>query len=70
MHDGKTIETLLSMVNLQSALWRPTVVAGVYPVSDPGLLLSAKAAADLGVQPGDTITLRHPRRTGSCHMTG
>jgi putative ABC transport system permease protein len=64
MHNGTTIDTLLEMVNMESTLWRPSVVAGDYPGEQPGVLISENAARDLGVQPGDTITLRHPQRTG------
>ena len=59
-----TIETLLELVNMESTLWRPSISSGAYPGEQPGLLLSERAAHDLGVRPGDTITLRHPRRTG------
>lgn len=61
---GTTIDTLLELVNMESALWRPSLSSGAYPGESPGLLLSEGAARDLGVRPGDTITLRHPRRTG------
>ncbi len=64
MHDGTSIETLLDLVNMSSALWRPSVVEGEYPDDRPGVLLSTSAARDLGVRPGDTLTLRHPQRTG------
>jgi len=64
MHNGATIETLLEMVNMDSHLWRPTVTSGAYPGTQLGVLISENAARDLGVRPGDTITLRHPQRTG------
>lgn len=64
IHAGTTIETLLELVNMERTLWRPSISSGAYPGEQPGLLLSERAARDLGVQPGDTVTLRHPRRTG------
>ncbi len=64
MHEGKTVETLLDMVNMDSTLWRPSLQRGAYPGEQPGVLISEIAARELGVQPGDTITLRHPQRTG------
>lgn len=43
-------------------MWHPTVSAGR---ADPGgILLAEKAADDLGVETGDSVLLRHPRRTG------
>ncbi|MCL4250594.1 MAG: FtsX-like permease family protein [Anaerolineae bacterium] len=64
IHDDTTVETLLDMVDMTSTLWRPSLASGSYPGERPGVLISAIAARDLGVQPGDTITLRHPQRTG------
>jgi putative ABC transport system permease protein len=44
-------------------MWRPSISEGsVTP--EPGLLLAAEAANDLGVDVGDTVVLRHPQRTG------
>ena len=52
----------LQLVDYGSRMWRPTVSDG-RPDHD-GILLAEKAADDLGVRPGDTVVLRHPRRTG------
>ncbi|MBZ0277570.1 MAG: FtsX-like permease family protein, partial [Anaerolineae bacterium] len=64
IHNGVTIETLLDMVDMSSAIWKPSLASGAYPGERPGVVIAANAARDLGVQPGDTITLRHPQRTG------
>lgn len=61
---GEEIEALLSLVDLQSPRWHPEAVRGTLDSDGPGLVISEKAAADLGVEPGDTVTLRHPRREG------
>lgn len=50
------IELLLELVDLDRAGWTPTIVAGE---SDGGLVLARKAADDLGVDPGDTVRIRH-----------
>jgi putative ABC transport system permease protein len=42
------------------AAWAPALSAGRLT---GGLVLSGKAAADLGVRPGDLVTFRHPRAT-------
>lgn len=63
-HGGVTIQIALDLVNLNSQIWRPSLASGRYPEQEPGLLIAANAARDLGVEPGDTITLRHPQRTG------
>jgi putative ABC transport system permease protein len=63
-HDGHEVETVIDLVDLAHAMWRPTAVRGRLPVGGPGLVISEKAAADLGVGPGDRITLHHPVRDG------
>jgi putative ABC transport system permease protein len=58
---GESIALIVELTDLEEGMWAPTVAGG--NVADgPGLLLAEKAAADLGVRPGDTVTLRHPRR--------
>jgi len=55
---------LLTMTDLDGGIWQPTLRDRVEPGGQPGIVIAEKAAADLGVGPGDTITLRHPRVTG------
>lgn len=64
---GVKVDTILDVVDFRSALWRPSVTAGNAPVGRPGLVISEKAAADLGVRPGDRVTLRHPVRDGASY---
>jgi putative ABC transport system permease protein len=59
------IDVALYTLDLQSDLWTPTPVDGDLDSDEPGLVLSEKAAADLGVGVGDTVTLRHPLRQGT-----
>ncbi len=58
------IETLLDFVNFDSKVWKPSVIQGTSPVGKPGILIAEKAARDLGIAPGQKITLRHPQRDG------
>jgi putative ABC transport system permease protein len=55
---------MIDALDLDNELWTPTVIAGSRHSTALGVLLSEKAADDLGIEPGDTITLEHPRRTG------
>ena len=57
------IDVFVDLVDLDAGMWRPSISAGSVP-EEPGLLLTEKAAADLEVVVGDTVTLRHPRRDG------
>jgi putative ABC transport system permease protein len=58
------IDVLISTVDFESDVWRPTAVEGELAVDHPGVVLSRKAADDLGLEIGDTVVLRHPRRQG------
>ncbi len=58
------IDVLISVLDLQSPAWRPTAVEGSLSADGPGVVISRKAAEDLGVGAGDTVRLRHPRREG------
>src|SRR5690606_3660554 len=62
--DGEDIDLLLEAVDLGSDLWVPTAAEGSLPVGRAGIVIARKAADDLGVGPGDTVTLEHPGRRG------
>ena len=63
-HNGVKLETIIDAIDLDSALWKPTITAGSRHSDGPGIILSEKAARDLGVKPGDSITLIFPLREG------
>ncbi len=54
---------ILELIDLEDGLWHPTLIDGALS-PEPGLILAAEAATDLGVAVGDTVVLRHPQRTG------
>ena len=58
----------LNVVRLDSALWSPTITESVPDASGPGLVIAEKAAEDLGVKPGDVVTLRHPAIGGQAGL--
>ena len=62
--DGEEVEVFLLFTDFDSTLWRPTIVDGELDPLRSGLVIADKAAKDLGVSPGDTVTLRYPRVTG------
>lgn len=59
------IDVLLEAIDLDNALWVPTFEEGGLGADRSGLVLSLKAAADLGVTVGDAVTLEHPARQGA-----
>ena len=59
---------LLELVSPRARLWRPSIVHGSLPPGARGIVLSQRAADDLGVGVGDVVTLRHPVRTGAATL--
>lgn len=54
------LDITLQLLDLESGMWQPTLKDGQYQPEVPGVLLANKAAEDLGLAPGDTVTIRHP----------
>lgn len=61
-HDD--LEVVIEAIDLDSDVWVPTFVKGSLGEDRTGLVLAQKAADDLGVTVGDTVTLEHPARQG------
>lgn len=59
----ESFPVILELIDLERGLWHPSLSEGDI-TSEPGLVLAAEGAADLGVSVGDTVVLRHPARTG------
>ena len=60
----ESFDVSLTLFEAGSGLWRPEVTEGALRPGSAGILISEKAAADLGVGVGETVVLRHPRRAG------
>jgi putative ABC transport system permease protein len=52
------------VIDLGGSGWVPSLVAGDLVTDVPGLVVSQKAADDLGVSAGDSVRFRHPVREG------
>jgi putative ABC transport system permease protein len=61
---GENFDISLETVPGPRALWVPTVSAGRPPDSPDEILLAESASEDLGVSPGDTVRVEHPRALG------
>ena len=66
---GESLTVLVQYVDLAGGAWRPTAVEGDLSTVDPGIVLARKAAEDLGVGAGDSVTLTLPVRTGPASFT-
>jgi putative ABC transport system permease protein len=66
LRTGKTsFDVYVTLAPYQDgALWAPPLVAGTLRSNVPSIVLTRKAAHDLRVSVGGTVTLRHPRRQG------
>lgn len=62
------IDVFVELADLTTGMWRPPLSAGAWN-GERGLLLAEKAAADLGVTVGDSVSLRHPFREGLASYT-
>jgi putative ABC transport system permease protein len=61
---GEGFDVLLEAIDLDGDVWAPTVDDRTLPVDAGGIVLARKAADDLGVSPGEVVTLEHPVRQG------
>jgi putative ABC transport system permease protein len=61
---GRTIGISISMVDLSNPLAAPRAVVA-RRIQPGGIVISAKAAADLGVREGGQVVLRHPESSGA-----
>lgn len=62
---GRAVDVALMFLDAHDTTWRPTILgSGTFDPGADGIVLARKAARDLGVRVGDTVTLRHPRRVG------
>ena len=70
--DDTSFDVFLNFIPFDSRLWQPTLTEGTLQSTSPGILISEKAAKDLGVKAGDTVTVRHPAvgRAGSVLAPG
>lgn len=63
--DGRTLDVGLDLLPDHGAVWLPTPTQGRLPRRADEIMLSEKAAHDLGVHVGEVVVLYHPQRSGS-----
>jgi putative ABC transport system permease protein len=63
--EDTSVDVQLELLNLDGAIWRPSLIEGDYNRETPGIYVSELAARDLGLDPGSAVTLSHPRFTPS-----
>jgi putative ABC transport system permease protein len=56
------IDLQLDVMDLRDGAWSPRLAAGRLPSGPSEVMLSERAAENLGLAPGDRFTLRHPVR--------
>lgn len=64
--EGEGFDGSLTLLSFSSRIWSPTISQGeAPPAGQAGIVISEKAASDLGVSVGDRITVRLPKLRGS-----
>ncbi|NLT57168.1 MAG: ABC transporter permease [Actinomycetales bacterium] len=66
---AEPLDLAVEVLDLDTALWAPTIEDAVAPGPPRGIVLARKAATDLGVGPGDEIRLEHPSWRGDGAVT-
>jgi putative ABC transport system permease protein len=61
LRGSQEISVRLEVMDLANEVWTPTITRGALDLETPGIYISEVAAADLGVSPGDRLTVVHPR---------
>jgi putative ABC transport system permease protein len=65
-----SVPAIVELIDSRAALWRPTIQAGSeLAPGTPGILISAKAASDLGTGPGKAISFVYFRPAGDSSFT-
>ena len=59
------VDVLVDVIDLDGTVWAPTLVRGELPADRSGLVVSQKAASDLGIGPGSMVMLEHPALRGN-----
>ena len=57
---GHTVDVVVELLDLDNPVWAPSLVDGSDAKASDGIILSRKAAHDLGVTVGETVNVRHP----------
>ncbi len=59
----ETFDAAITALDFGNDVWSPTITQGAAPgVGEPGIVISEKAAGDLGVGVGDQVTVSYPVR--------
>jgi putative ABC transport system permease protein len=61
---GEEIEVVAETIPASDPVWLPQADAGALPRGPREIMIAGSAAEDLGVGPGERITLIHPQRVG------
>jgi hypothetical protein len=66
---NEPIDLMVDVTDLDGSVWAPTLVRGQLAADRGGLVISAEAASDLAIGPGDVVTVEHPAtRAGGLEM--
>jgi len=61
---GEEIDVVVETIPARDPIWTPRASQGTLPRGPDQIMIAASAAEDLGVAPGEPVTLVHPERAG------
>ena len=59
-----SVDASIELLDPAGGVWHPRITRGAFTRASTGIVLASRAASDLGVRVGDTVTLVHPVRSG------
>jgi putative ABC transport system permease protein len=62
--DDAAVAASVELLDPASGVWHPRITRGAFTRASTGIVLASRAASDLGVHVGDSVTLVHPMRSG------
>jgi putative ABC transport system permease protein len=66
---GGSVDVVIELIDLRHGIWAPPLSEGTTTGIGRGLVLTTRAAEDLGVGVGDQVVLHHPLRQGLVSYT-
>jgi putative ABC transport system permease protein len=63
-----SLDIQIDVLDLRNNAWTPTLASGRLPSGPHEVMLSQRAAEDLGLRPGDQFMLRHPVRVSATEV--
>jgi putative ABC transport system permease protein len=68
MGEDEEISVSIELLDPENRIWTPKLLAGEFPRQPDGIVIAEKAANDLNLSVGDSVTVQHPVREGRFNL--